>query len=161
MLSPTIESVGYEPEACTLYIRLRNGFIGRYRRIPAEVYAGFMGAERVDAYLHQFIEHYYPYRRLMKMLPVASTSIRSIGYEVSTKTLYIQFNNGFMYEYKNLPPIVYAALMNADSIGAFFNRTIRGKYPYRRLWIEQMRPLQGRVPTTAASPQRQARRRAL
>ena len=38
----------------------------------------------------------------MEMIPVSSSNLESVGYDVETKTLRIKFHNG-LYEYYNVP----------------------------------------------------------
>lgn len=62
----------------------------------------------------------------MTLTPVSSSVIRAIGYRGSTLT--IAFNNGRVYDYHGVPYGVYVTLISAASIGAFYNRYIRGRY---------------------------------
>jgi hypothetical protein len=149
VVSPNIYNIGYEPASQNLYVQFANGFVYEYRNVSPNVYAELMNADLVDVYLNQYMRDQYPYRRMMRLLPVESTSIGGAGYDMEAGNLYVKFNNGFTYEYRNVPPAVYATLMNADSIGAYFNRNIRGRYPYRRIWVERTRRLQLAMPTVA------------
>lgn len=38
-----------------------------------------------------------------------------------------------VYRYYDVPESIYQGLMDADSAGRFYNQTIRGQYPSRRL----------------------------
>lgn len=67
----------------------------------------------------------------MRMIPVSSSNIRSIGYE--NDTLYIQFNNGSIYAYYNVPENVYTELMNAPSHGKYHAAYIKNSYKYQRI----------------------------
>jgi len=59
--------------------------------------------------------------------------MRSVGYDVSTSTLEVEFENGCVYQYGQVPEDVYAALMAADSKGHYFDTVIRSRYDCRRL----------------------------
>ena len=59
---------------------------------------------------------------------VASSNIRSIGYHPGQKTLSIEFLNGHIWHYSNVPPEKHKELMGATSKGAYFAREIRGKF---------------------------------
>ena len=49
-------------------------------------------------------------------------------------TLTIRFTDGTLYEYYNVPPLVYANLNRGSiSLGRFFNYNIRGQYSFSRL----------------------------
>ena len=67
----------------------------------------------------------------MKMIPVYSSNINSVGYE--NNTLYIQFNNGSVYAYYNVPESVYRGLMNASSHGKYHAAYIKNSYSYKRI----------------------------
>lgn len=67
----------------------------------------------------------------MRMIPVSSSNISSIGYE--SGTLYVAFNSGGLYAYSGVPESVYNALMSASSHGSYLARHIKGVYPYRRI----------------------------
>ena len=61
----------------------------------------------------------------VQRVPVTSTNLQSVGYDEDSRTLTIEFRNGSIYEYENVPPEVHAELMNADSHGKYFHRHIR------------------------------------
>ena len=67
----------------------------------------------------------------MNMIPVRSSDIASIGYEGTT--LHIRFHSGGLYAYHNVPPSVYAGLMNASSHGQYFHSHIKGRYGDTRI----------------------------
>ncbi|HAW57988.1 MAG TPA: KTSC domain-containing protein [Bacteroidales bacterium] len=69
----------------------------------------------------------------MDMKPVASSNIQMVGYDESSETMRIQFTNGSVYEYKNIPLVVYNDFMQASSLGAYLNRNIRNSYPYEKI----------------------------
>lgn len=69
----------------------------------------------------------------MDRQPVASSNIASIGYENETETLEVEFLNGSIYEYRNVPLVVYEELMSASSYGSYFNREIRTAYAYEKV----------------------------
>jgi hypothetical protein len=61
-----------------------------------------------------------------KLIPVSSSVIRAVGYDGSTLT--IEFHNGRVYDHPRVPSSVYVGLMQASSMGAYYNRNIRGRY---------------------------------
>lgn len=69
----------------------------------------------------------------MEMISVQSSSLRSVGFDPTTSTLRVQFVTGKLYEYTGVPLSVYRSLLDAPSLGQYFNRHIRNHYPYRRL----------------------------
>ena len=63
----------------------------------------------------------------MSMMLVNSSSIRAVGYD--GYTLAVQFHTSDkIYDHHGVAYAVYAEFMNASSMGAFYNRCIRGKY---------------------------------
>lgn len=64
---------------------------------------------------------------------VASSNLRSAGYDPATNTLEIEFRNGRVYQYFNVPEAVYNGLMNAASHGRYHHRRIEDKFSYERI----------------------------
>ncbi len=60
------------------------------------------------------------------MIAVDSTAIAAVGYD--GRTLRVAFHNGKIYDHPGVPYSVYIGLMQASSMGAYYNRYIRGKY---------------------------------
>lgn len=67
----------------------------------------------------------------MERQRVSSSNIRSIGYEAGT--LEVEFNNGGVYQYFNVPEPTYSALMRASSKGAYLNDHIKDRYRCRKV----------------------------
>ena len=68
---------------------------------------------------------------------VSSTAIESITYDEWSRHLDIALTTGRVYRYFDVPPDVYAALMDADSKGRFYNDRIRDAYRCERLGRSQ------------------------
>ena len=66
-------------------------------------------------------------------IPVDSSNLASVGYDPFTNLLEIEFRNGSIYQYFNVPVSVHAGLMTANSHGKYFARYIRGRYRFRRI----------------------------
>jgi hypothetical protein len=64
---------------------------------------------------------------------VESSLIRSIGYDLPSSVLEIEFANGHVYEYYDVPLSVYSRLMASDSKGAYFNEHVKDMYPYGQI----------------------------
>jgi hypothetical protein len=60
------------------------------------------------------------------MMLVNSSAIRAVGYDGYTLT--VEFHTGRTYDHPGVPYSVYTGLMQAGSMGAFYNRHIRGKF---------------------------------
>jgi lysyl-tRNA synthetase class 2 len=64
---------------------------------------------------------------------VHSRAILAMAYDRERNELSVTFTGGRAYLYSLIPPAIVAALEAAASPGAFFNRHIRDRYPYRRV----------------------------
>lgn len=63
----------------------------------------------------------------MSLVRVNSAAIRAVGYD--GHTLAVQFTTSdTVYTHPGVPYSVYAGLMQAKSMGAYYNQHIRGKY---------------------------------
>ena len=60
------------------------------------------------------------------LIAVNSSAIRAVGYDGSTLT--VEFHTGKTYDHPGVPYSVYLGLMQASSMGAYYNANIRGKY---------------------------------
>ena len=69
----------------------------------------------------------------MDRIQVVSSNIRSVGYEADIGILEIEFTSGSIYQYFDVPEREYEELMNAASIGKYFNRKIKDNYRYRQV----------------------------
>ncbi len=69
----------------------------------------------------------------MKRQPVDSSNLASVGYDATSQTLEIEFQNGRIYQYFAVPQREYNGLMAADSLGSYFNSNIRDTYRYHRI----------------------------
>ena len=65
----------------------------------------------------------------MERTIVSSSNIDSIGYDENSKVLEIEFKNGGVYQYANVPKEIFAALMKASSHGGFFHAKIKDRFP--------------------------------
>jgi lysyl-tRNA synthetase class 2 len=62
------------------------------------------------------------------LLKSTSNVIKSFDYDGATQTLRVEFNNGSVYKYHDVPDSVYQELKIAPSVGQYFNTHIREKY---------------------------------
>jgi DNA helicase HerA-like ATPase len=70
---------------------------------------------------------------IMERDMVDSSAVVSIGYERSSGTLEVEFKNGGLYQYYNVPEPIYQELMGSDSKGTFLNVYIKPAYPCSRV----------------------------
>ncbi len=65
----------------------------------------------------------------MERVPVSSSNVASIGYDDSSQTLEVEFNNNSIYQYFGVPAQIHDELMNAGSKGQYLNNNIKKSYP--------------------------------
>jgi hypothetical protein len=63
----------------------------------------------------------------MVLISVDSSSIQAVGYDGYTLAVLFHTSDT-VYEHPGVPHSVYLGLMNASSMGAYYNRFIRGRY---------------------------------
>lgn len=64
---------------------------------------------------------------------VSSSNLESVGYDLPTMTLEIEFHSGHIYQYFDVPEANYIELMNSSSKGEYFSQNIKGFFRYIRL----------------------------
>jgi len=60
--------------------------------------------------------------------PVESSALATVGYSKHLRALEIEFRDGLIYRYLEVPPPVYRQLLSAESKARFYNKQVRGKY---------------------------------
>lgn len=67
----------------------------------------------------------------MNRVKVESSNLASVGYDGTN--LEVEFKNGAVYIYYDVPLRIHEAIMNADSVGKCFNERIKkGGYKFER-----------------------------
>lgn len=69
----------------------------------------------------------------MNMTSVSSSNISAVGYDSSSNTLRVRFNNGRTYDYSNVPSNVYNGLMSASSHGGYHAANVKNSYSFTEL----------------------------
>lgn len=64
---------------------------------------------------------------------VESSAVRSVGYDTKRRVLEVEVAGGAVYEYLDVPPREYFALVAADSVGRYYNQQIKESYEFRKL----------------------------
>jgi len=59
---------------------------------------------------------------------IGSSSIKSVGYDAASKMLEIEFSQGTVYQYPDVPQEVYNDFAAAESAGSFFHANIKSQY---------------------------------
>lgn len=57
-----------------------------------------------------------------------SRAIKRTTYNPETMVLVVTFTDGNGFDYNDVPPTVHTALIEAASVGAYFNKFIRNHY---------------------------------
>ena len=66
----------------------------------------------------------------MIVTAVESTTLKTIAYDEGLALLRLEFRSLAIYDYFGVPVAVHEELLNASSIGAYFNKQVRGCFPY-------------------------------
>ena len=64
---------------------------------------------------------------------VLSTEIEWIGYEQKNQMLQVEFIEGSVYQYHQVPETVYDEFLAAPSHGKYFEQSVKGQYEYRKI----------------------------
>jgi hypothetical protein len=63
----------------------------------------------------------------------SSTTLARAFYDSSHQELRLDFHDGSRYVYSTVPPDLFQSLIAATSKGRFFNQSLRGRLPFKRL----------------------------
>lgn len=69
----------------------------------------------------------------MERVPVTSSNVAAVGYDETSATMEVEFLDGSIYQYFDVPAHVYEALLADPSPGGFMHREVRGVYRYARV----------------------------
>ena len=61
----------------------------------------------------------------------SSDEVESVGYDSNEKVLEVEFPNGSVYQYYDVPPSEYKKLMQAECIHRHLNVKVKCAYPFR------------------------------
>jgi len=61
--------------------------------------------------------------------PVHSHGLAAVGYSKRLHALEVEFVNGAIYRYSNVPPEIYRDLLGAPSKAQFYDANVRGHFP--------------------------------
>lgn len=61
---------------------------------------------------------------------IKSSNVKHTEYDLESKKLLIEFNNGIKYEYDDVPHKIYTQFRMAESQGKFFSTNIAKNYKY-------------------------------
>jgi hypothetical protein len=63
---------------------------------------------------------------------VKSHTIRSMGYDVLTRRLEVEFRDKSVYSYFNVPQFIYERSLTKDSINTYLNKLVYKNYDYKK-----------------------------
>ncbi|MGH8711920.1 MAG: KTSC domain-containing protein, partial [Burkholderiales bacterium] len=69
----------------------------------------------------------------MERKSVNSSTIRSVGYELGSQTLEIEFTSGSIYQYSRVSPEIHRKLIAAPTIGSYFKNNIEDEFTAKRI----------------------------
>jgi hypothetical protein len=69
----------------------------------------------------------------MERTPVESSAIASVGYDASRQILELEYIDGDIYRYFEVPKALHRALLDAPSIGQFVNKEIKGAFTFEKV----------------------------
>jgi hypothetical protein len=70
---------------------------------------------------------------LMHRIPVSSVDISQVGYHEDSETLEIEFSKGGVYQFFNVPSMIYDSLLNASSKDEYYHSCIGSRFPCTRI----------------------------
>lgn len=69
----------------------------------------------------------------MEMIGVDSSNVESVGFDEGSSTLQVEFKNGSMYQYFDVPENIFIGLRDSDSVGRYLSENIKGTYRYSKV----------------------------
>lgn len=69
----------------------------------------------------------------MEREPVDSSSLSSLGYDARRHVLEVEFRNGGVYRYMDVPEDAWTELREADSKGRYLNSEIKPRFRWRKV----------------------------
>ncbi len=70
----------------------------------------------------------------MKRSPVNSSNVLSVGYDTTTSTMEVEFKNGDIYQYYEVPERICQNLINAASVGKYLDQNVKKRgYRYKKI----------------------------
>jgi hypothetical protein len=67
-------------------------------------------------------------------IPVSSSNLASVGYDLESRILEVEFLDRSVYQYLNVPSYIYSGLMSASSHGSYLDSHVKNAgYRYRRV----------------------------
>jgi len=71
--------------------------------------------------------------KILERIPVESSNLEAVGYDPNNGLLEIEFKNGRVYEYYEVPEYIYDELMSAESKGKYAHLNIYKNFNQQRI----------------------------
>ena len=71
----------------------------------------------------------------MQRQSVESSNLKSVGYDEFLLVLETEFNSGAVYRYYGVPLEVHDELINAESVGKYFNANVKSRYNFLKVEV--------------------------
>lgn len=69
---------------------------------------------------------------MITRVPVTSSNINSIGHDPKSNTMEVEFKDGSVYTYHDVPKDAHEALIGAKSVGSHFHTNVKNNYKYTK-----------------------------
>ena len=69
----------------------------------------------------------------MDWISVESSNLSRVRHDENSNTLEIEFIGSNVYQYFDVPKVIYDELLKADSKGKYFHSQIKGHFRYARV----------------------------
>lgn len=69
----------------------------------------------------------------MRREPVSSSNVAEVGYDERKRVLEVKYKHGGLYQYFEVPSIIYSDLLQAASVGKFVNANVKGSFRYAKV----------------------------
>ena len=69
---------------------------------------------------------------MIERKPVSSSNVKSVGHDPDSNTLEVEFSDGSVYHYHDVPKDVHEGLISSKSVGGFIHKNIKGSYKHSR-----------------------------
>lgn len=77
-----------------------------------------------------------------------SSFIDCIEYDVENQVMRVHFITGSIWDYQDVPPVIFGSLACAQSVGSVFNELVRDRYNGELLKLEMIRKLPAKKQAT-------------
>ena len=74
----------------------------------------------------------------IQRVPVDSGKLNSIGYDPNSRILEIQYDNGDVYQYYQVPQAAYSSMMHAEFAFGYFNYNIKYKFKSKMIGLQPL-----------------------